>query len=98
TIHVWETNGSKEFEHVADLHPQHDKFLFVFDPDSIYTLTTTTGQGKGTATPPPDKPFPFPYKDSFETPLIGQSPKYLSDQDGAFEVHPCLYRSGKCLQ
>src|SRR6185312_4090075 len=62
------------------------------------TLTTTTGQGKGTATPPPDKPFPFPYKDSFETTLIGQSPKYLSDQDGAFEVHPCLYRSGKCLQ
>jgi len=97
-IHVWETNATKEFLHVADLQPRHGELSYTFDPDSLYSLTTTTGQRKGTAAPPPDKPFPFPYKDSFETTPLEKSPKYLSDQDGAFEVHPCLYRSGKCLQ
>src|SRR6185437_5333185 len=60
-------------------------------------LTTTTGQGKGLAKPPADKSFPFPYTESFETTPLEKSPKYLSDQDSAFEVRPLLYRSGKCL-
>lgn len=98
TVYVWETNDEHTFDRVAVLHPAHGAFHYTFDPDSLYSLTTTTGQGKGTAVPPPDKPFPLPYTDNFEQTPVGRSPKYLADQDGAFEVHPCKGRPGKCLE
>ncbi|MGC2510541.1 MAG: hypothetical protein WA430_08230 [Acidobacteriaceae bacterium] len=98
TVHIWETNQSRTFEHVANISPRHASFSYTFEPGSLYSLTTTTGQAKGTATPPPDKPFPLPYRDDFETTALNRAPKYLSDQDGAFEVHPCLYRIGRCLE
>jgi O-glycosyl hydrolase len=97
-VYVWETNDAHTFDRVAVLHPADGKFTYTFDPDSLYSLTTTTGQGKGTASPPPARAFPLPYEDEFEETKAGQSPKYLSDQDGAFEVHPCKGRSGKCLE
>jgi hypothetical protein len=52
----------------------------------------------GTAQPPPPGPFPLPYADDFEKTALGHTPKYLSDHDGAFEVHPCVGRSGQCLE
>ena len=98
TVHIWETNDSLTLEHVTDVKPLNDAFEYTFDPDSLYSLTTTTGQGKGTAQAPPAAPFPFPYEDNFEkTPLL-HAPKYLSDQDGAFEVHACEERAGRCLE
>jgi len=98
TVHIWETNRARTFEHVADVKPENGSFEYTFDPDSLYSLTTTTGQGKGTAQPPPAAPFPFPYADDFErTPLL-HAPKYLSDQDGAFEVRACAGRAGRCLE
>ncbi len=98
SVHVWETNASKSFEHVANINPRDKSFSFTFDPDSVYSLTTTTGQHKGTATPPPAAPFPFPYSESFEKTKAGQSPPYFADQDGAFEVHACTGRAGRCLE
>ncbi len=97
-VHVWETNGSHTFEHVADLISVKGAFHYTFDPDSLYSLTTTTGQGKGTAQPPAAASFPLPYADNFEKNLLGHTPKYLSDQDGAFEVRSCVGRAGKCLE
>ena len=97
-IHIWETNQTRTFEHVADVSPDHSHFTYTFEPGSLYSLTTTTGQAKGTAAPPPDKPFPLPYRDDFESTALHRAPKYLSDQDGAFEVRPCHYRAGRCLQ
>jgi len=97
-VYVWETNDSRVFERVATLHVVDGKFTYTFDPDSLYSLTTTTGQGKGTAQPPPQKPFPLPYEDNFEQTTLEHTPKYLADQDGAFEVHPCAGRAGKCLE
>jgi hypothetical protein len=47
---------------------------------------------------PPPRSFPMPYNDSFDQSAGNRSPKYLSDQDGAFEVHDCVGRSGKCLE
>jgi hypothetical protein len=97
-LHVWETNQKRTFEHVGDITPHDGSFTYTFDPDSLYTITTTTGQHKGAAEPPPSKPFPFPYRESFEkTPLL-RAPAYLSDQDGAYEVHPCTGKPGKCLE
>ncbi|MGH9345379.1 MAG: galactosylceramidase, partial [Terriglobia bacterium] len=97
-VHIWETNSTKTFKHVADLLPRDGMFSYSFDPDSLYSLTTTTGQGKGTAQPPPAAPFPFPYKENFNSTPLGRSPKYLADQDGAFEAHTCLHRGGRCLE
>ncbi|HTW80979.1 MAG TPA: hypothetical protein VME23_15635 [Terracidiphilus sp.] len=97
-VHIWETNDSRTFEHVADVAPVNGAFAFTFEPDSLYSLTTTTGQGKGTAQPPPAAPFPFPYADNFENTPLGRAPRYLADQDGAFEVHPCVGRVGRCLE
>ena len=96
-VHVWQTNATKNFEHVRDLTPENGAFSLTVDPDSIYSLTTTTGQAKGAASPPPAGPFPFPYREDFETTAVGRSPKYLADQDGAFEVQPCTSRPGRCL-
>lgn len=97
-VHIWETNLSHTFEHVADLNVVNGSFEYVFDADSLYSLTTTAGQGKGTAEPPRSNAFPLPYSDNFESTPMGHAPKYLSDQDGAFEVHACLGRPGRCLQ
>ena len=97
-VHIWETNTTRIFEHVADLTPAKGAFSFAFDPESIYSITTTTGQGKGNAQPPSPKPFPMPYSEDFESTPLARAPKYLSDQDGAFEVHPCAGRDGRCLE
>jgi len=97
-VHVWETNNSRSFDHVADLTPVRGAFEYTFDPDSLYSLTTTSGQGKGLDQPPPGRPFPLPYADDFEQTPIGHAPRYLSDQDGAFEVRPCVGRPGRCLE
>jgi hypothetical protein len=96
-IHVWETNSSTTFSHVEDLRPSHGSFTLLIQPDSLYSVTTTTGQGKGDAVPRPPAGFPLPYKDDFDTSPMGRAAKFLADQDGAFEVHPCLKRPGNCL-
>ena len=97
-VHIWETNSHRTFERVAEIRPEHGAFRYTFDPDAIYTLTTTTGQGKGSAQPPPARPFPAPYREDFETTALARAPRFLADQDGAFEVHPCVGRPGRCLQ
>jgi len=97
-VHIWETNDSRTFEHIANVKPANGVFEYTFDPDSLYSLTTTTGQGKGTAQPPALTAFPLPYSDDFEHTPLKHAPKYLSDQDGAFEVQPCDGRPGQCLE
>ncbi len=97
-IHVWETNTSRTFEHVGDVAVKDGSFEYTFDPDSLYSLTTTTGQGHGSATPPPAARFPMPYSDNFEHVAPGRAPRFLADQDGAFEVHRCWSRAGRCLE
>lgn len=97
-VRVWETNDAHVFDKVATVRPVNGAFTFTFDPNSLYSLTTTTGQGKGTAVPPPARSFPIPYRDDFKGTAEGRAPKYLADQDGAFEVHACVGRAGKCLE
>jgi hypothetical protein len=97
-VHVWETNTQHTFEHVADVKPLDGIVSYTLDPDSLYTFTSTTGQGRGTAKPPADSAFPLPYVDSFEDTDMARAPRYLSDQDGAFEAHPCMSRTGRCLE
>lgn len=97
-IHIWETNNTKTFDHVADVPVSNGSFSYSFDPDSLYSLTTTTGQGKGTAAPPPPAPFPFPWHPDLNKVKLHGTPPYFSDQDGAFEVNTCIGRAGRCLE
>lgn len=97
-VHVWETNSKQTFKKVVDLRPKNEEVRYTLQPDSLYTFTTTTGQGRGGAKPPADHPFPLPYKDDFENTRLKRAPRFLSDQDGAFEVQPCQTRSGRCLE
>ena len=97
-VHVWETNSKVTFQHVADLPLRAGAVTLTLDPDSLYSVTTTTGQGKGSATPPPAAAFPDPYRDTFDKDPVGKAARYLADQDGAFEVHPCRGRAGSCLE
>jgi len=98
TVHVWETNSRRTFERVADVPVRGGAFSYTFDQDSLYSLTTTTGQRKGTAVPPAPAPFPFPYREGFEDTPLHRSPRFLADQDGAFEIRDCEDRPGKCLE
>jgi len=50
------------------------------------------------ATPPADQPFPFPFKAGFEDEKLLATPKYFSDQGGAFEVVQRDDQQGNCLR
>ncbi len=97
TVHVWLSNGKTMFERQADITPRDGSFTATVEPGALYTFTTTTGQFKGTAAAPPSRPFPMPWRDDFERTPAGGTPKYLADQDGAFEAGACPSRRGRCL-
>jgi hypothetical protein len=104
TVHVWSTNVSSSassswFVHSSDITPSGGSFSLTVQPGFVYSITTTTGQGKGTAASPGPGTLALPYSDSFDSSTAGQQPRYLSQQQGAFEVEPCAGgHTGQCLQ
>ncbi len=103
-VHVWSTNVNSSssanwFVHSSDITPSGGSFSLTVQPGYVYSLTTTTGQGKGTGASPAQGTLALPYSDSFDSDTAGQQPRYLAQQQGAFEVEPCAAgRSGQCLQ
>ncbi|WP_084316147.1 RICIN domain-containing protein [Actinospica robiniae] len=104
TVHVWTTNlGSNNpsayFVHSQDITPSNGTYSLTLQPGYIYTVSTTTGQGKGTAASPATADLPLPYTDTFSSDATGSEAKYLSDQNGSFEIRPCTGgRSGQCVE
>jgi Glycosyl hydrolase family 59/Ricin-type beta-trefoil lectin domain/Galactocerebrosidase, C-terminal lectin domain len=104
TVHVWATNlnaptAATTFVQQPSITPANGSYSLTVQPGYVYTLTTTTGQGKGTAASPAQGTLALPYSDSFDSDTIDQQPRYLSQQQGAFEVEPCAGgRSGRCVQ
>jgi len=88
-LHVWRSDSICQFVREADIIVHNGLFSVEVAPHCIYSLTTTSGQTKGTAARPvpPSKPFPGIYQEDFDSYKAGQTPKYLSDQGGAFEVY-----------
>jgi hypothetical protein len=88
-LSVWKSNSDDQFIKQSDITPVNNSFKINLEAGSIYSLTTTTGQHKGT--PPNPIPeyssFPQDYLEDFETYETKKTPKYLSDQGGAFEVY-----------
>lgn len=98
TVRVYLTNTSNNFVRQADKTFSGGCFTLTLAPDSLYTATTLTTAVKGNAgTPPASQAFPFPYSEDFESYSLGVTPKYLSDQQGTFEVG-CGVGESKCLE
>lgn len=103
-VHVWATNlnsnnTADHFVRGGDLTPSGGAFSLTVQPGYLYTITTTTGQGKGTATSPAQGSLNLPYSDNFDSYAAAKLPKYLQDNQGAFETAPCgAGRAGMCLR
>lgn len=103
TVHVWSTdlsspNPAGYFVRGQDITPSNGTYSLTLEPGRVYTVTTTTGQGKGTATSPPQATLALPYSDNFDAYPTSTQARYLSDQDGSFEVRPCGGRPGQCVR
>ncbi len=104
TVHVWATDvnapgAANTFTQQASITPSNGSYSLTVPPGYIYTLTTTTGQGKGSAASPASGSLALPYSDNFDSDTIDQQPRYLAQQQGAFEVEACAGgRAGRCVQ
>jgi hypothetical protein len=104
TVHVWATdlessNPADYFVQQPSITPSGGSYSLTVQPGYIYSLTTTSGQGKGTAASPASGSLSLPYSDNFDNDTIDQQPRYLAQQQGAFEVENCAGgRSGRCVQ
>jgi hypothetical protein len=104
TVHVWATNlvtidAASDFNQLPDVTPSGGVYSLTLQPGYVYSVTTTNGQGKGTAASPAPASFGLPYGDDFEGSTVGTQPRFLADQDGAFEVVACGGgRTGRCAR
>ena len=102
-VHVWATDLNSSdpadwFVQQPTITPSGGSYTLTVQPGYIYSLTTTSGQGKGAAAGPAAGSLSLPYSDTFDSDTVDQQPRYLSQQQGAFEVEPCAGgRSGQCL-
>jgi len=85
-LSVFYSNPLENFIQGEKLKLQNGKFSIQLKPNNIYSLSTTSGQKKGVYSSPVQSPFPLPYTESFDGYQLAATPKYLSDQGGAFEV------------
>ncbi len=103
TVHVWASNlnsaGTADYlVPQPNISPSGGSYTLTVQPGYVYTLTTTTGQGKGAATSPAQGSLALPYSDTFDSDAVDQQPRYLAQQQGAFETEPCAGgRSGQCV-
>ena len=103
-VRVWQTRvtstaASETFVHPTDITPSGGTFTLNLQPGFVYTLTTTTGQGKGTASGPSPSALALPFVDNYDSYAISREARYVSDQQGAFEVVTCGGgRAGRCLR
>lgn len=88
SLRVWKSDSTRQFIRQQDITPENGRFTITLAPDAIYSLTTTTGQQKGQAPHPVpgEKSFPTVYLENFESYKVRDTPAYISDQGGAFEV------------
>jgi galactosylceramidase len=98
-VNVWRTIlKGNIFEQLEPVSVKNNKFTITLEPKALYSFTTTTGQQKAAATPEANTPFPFPFAAGFEDEKLLSTPKYFSDQGGAFEVTKRNDQKGNCLR
>lgn len=98
TLRVRLTNATNNFIAQPNIATSGGCFAITLLPDSLYTISTLTTAAKGNAgTPPTSQAFPFPYSEDFESFSLGVTPKWISDQQGTFEIG-CGVGESKCLE
>ena len=97
-VYIWQSTPSSLFQMAGTVTPVNGIFNCVFQTNAIYSLTTTTGQSKGNAAPPANTTVPLPFSDNFESYGVAKTPKYFSDQAGAFETCIRADGNGQCLR
>ncbi len=96
-LHAWQSTARKQFLRLPDVPVVAGMSSLEVEPEAIYSLTTTHGQQKAVTEIPPSRPIPLPYRDDFDNYRVNETPKYLSDCFGAFEIK-AGGRSGNCLR
>jgi galactosylceramidase len=98
-VHMWQSDAQDQFVKLDDIPSAQSVVAVRLHGNSIYSFTTTTGQRKGEPAHaiPAAKFFPLPYRDDFKSYKLGETPRYLSDQKGTFEVCDEPGR-GRCLK
>jgi len=87
------------FVQQPDIAPKGGRFTVTLEPGCLYTVSTIPTAHKGTTAPPASAAMPLPYREDFQSYEIGRTPKYLSDQGGAFEIAQAGGgRDGMCLR
>ncbi len=90
--------NNENFIHKKNIYLKNNIATLVIQPKSLYTFSTTKGQQKGSTLIPEKKAFPFPYKENFDAYSNGATPKYISDQGGAFEISDFRNSGNKVLK
>ncbi len=99
-FYVWKSKvNGEEFKKIAQLAVHKNAISITLDTNSLYSITTTQRQSKGSyKNVPAEEPFPLPFCNDFNSEVVGTSPKYFSDQAGAFEISRDINSSNKCLK
>ncbi|MGO9114739.1 MAG: hypothetical protein ACLP9L_36445 [Thermoguttaceae bacterium] len=96
-LHAWRSTVKEQFVRLPDVPVIDETFSLQVEPEALYSLTTTDGQQKAVTEIPCSRPLPLPYRDNFDSYRVNETPKYLSDCFGAFEVK-VGGRGGNCLR
>ena len=87
SMSLWRSVFEKEsFAEQPGVKTRNGLLTINVEPGGLYSLTTTSGQRKGSYAIPGKKDFPLPYRENFEGYSLEATPRYISDQGGAFEV------------
>lgn len=88
----------ESFMKQRDVSVKNGTLTLQLEPHALYTFSTTKGQQKGEFAIPDSVGFKLPYKEDFESYKPASTPRYLSDQGGAFEVRSCQEGRGQVLR
>ena len=88
-LQVWRSNATHQFWRDADVVVAADSTFSVFVPrDAVVTVSTVQGARRGAPASAiaPAAAFPLPYAEAFGGYADDATPRYFSDQQGAFAV------------
>jgi hypothetical protein len=109
-VHAWDTDLTSMdpnawFQQSPDPTVAKGSATLTLQPGHIYTFTSAGDGHHGDAQPPGDSTMTLPYVEDFNGYTEGDTPAYLSDQEGTWETAKCLdgrdvgsTHAGKCLE
>ena len=98
-VNIWKSTSASQFYKTVTRTPSDGSYAFSVTADTLFSITTTTGQRKGVYSSPSAADLEMPYSEDFESYEAGDMPKYLSDNQGTFQIQNAKGgRDGLALQ